>query len=75
MKAGGSDGKESPCNAEGEGSIPRSGRCPGEGNGYSLQYSRLRSQLTESGRLQSTGSQRLDTVEVFEYVVFNMNSF
>ena len=30
---GGSDGKESVCNAGDPGSIPRSGRPPGEGNG------------------------------------------
>ena len=30
---GGSDGKESACNAGYPGLIPRSGRCPGEGNG------------------------------------------
>ena len=34
---GGSDDKESPCNAGDTGSIPASGRYPGEGNGYSLQ--------------------------------------
>ena len=38
---GGSDGKESPCNAGDEGSIPGSGRSPGEGNGNPLQYSCL----------------------------------
>ena len=32
-------GKESTCNAGGPGSIPGSGRSPGEGIGYSLQYS------------------------------------
>ena len=37
---GGSDGKESARNA-GNGSIPRSGRTPGEGNGKPLQYSCL----------------------------------
>ena len=31
---GGSDGKESACNAGDPGSIPRLGRSPGEGNGY-----------------------------------------
>ena len=36
---GGSDGKESAGNAEDLGSIPESGRSPGEGNGNSLQYS------------------------------------
>ena len=36
---GGSDGKESACNAGDLGSIPGSGRSPGEGNGNPLQYS------------------------------------
>ena len=34
-------GKESACNAGDLGSIPGSGRSPGEGNGNSLQYSHL----------------------------------
>ena len=39
---GGSDGKESACNAGGDlGSIPGSGRSPAEGNGNMLQYSCL----------------------------------
>ena len=42
---GGSDGKESICNAEGLGSIPELGRSPGEGNGYPLQYSCLENPL------------------------------
>ena len=36
---GGSDVKESACNAGYPGLIPGSGRSPGEGNGYPLQYS------------------------------------
>ena len=36
-----SDGKESACNAGDLGSIPGSGRSPGEGNGHPLQYSCL----------------------------------
>ena len=36
---GSSAGKESACNSEDLGSIPRSGRSPGEGIGYPLQYS------------------------------------
>jgi len=36
---GGSAGKESACNAGDLGSIPGSGRFPGEWNGYPLQYS------------------------------------
>ena len=33
---GGSEGKESACNTEDPGSIPGSGRSPGEENGYPL---------------------------------------
>ena len=42
---GGSDGKESACNSEDLGSILRSGRSPGEGNGYPLQYSCLQNPM------------------------------
>ena len=38
---GGSDGKESACNARDLGSNPGLGRSPEEGNGSSLQYSYL----------------------------------
>ena len=38
---GGSDDKESACSAGDLGSISRSGRSPGEGNGCPLQYSCL----------------------------------
>ena len=38
---GSSDGKESACNAGDLGLIPGSGRSPGEGNRYPLQYSCL----------------------------------
>ena len=38
---GGSGSKESTCSAGGPGSIPGSGRSPGEGNGNPLQYSCL----------------------------------
>ena len=34
---GGSDSKESACNAGDPGSVPGSQRSPGEGNGYPLQ--------------------------------------
>ena len=37
----GSDGRESACNAGDLGSIPGSGRYPGEGNGNPLQYACL----------------------------------
>ena len=43
---GGSDGKESACNTGDSGPIPGSGRSPGEGNGYPLQYSGLENPMT-----------------------------
>ena len=43
--SGGSDGKASFCNAGDPGSIPGSGRFPGEGNGNPLQYSCLENSM------------------------------
>ena len=58
---GGSDGKESACNAGDLGSIPGSGRSPGEGNDNPLQYSSLKNFNLRSlaGYIQSIGSQRI----------------
>ena len=42
---GGSDDKESACNAGDESSIPGSGRSPGEGNDYPLQYACLENSM------------------------------
>ena len=42
---GGSDGKASACNVGDPGSIPGSGRSPGEGNGNLLQYSCLENSM------------------------------
>ena len=42
---GGSDGKASACNVGDPGSIPGSGRSPGEGNGNPLQYSCLENSM------------------------------
>ena len=50
---GGSDGKESVCNAGDPGLIPRLGRSLGEGNGYPLQYSCLENPM-EGGTWQAT---------------------
>ena len=44
---GGSGGKESASNAGDLGSIPQSGRPPGEGNDYPLRYSFWRTPQTE----------------------------
>ena len=57
---GGSDGKESACNAGDRGSTPGSGRSPGEGNGNPLEYScQIIPWAEEPGGLQSMGSQRV----------------
>ena len=42
---GGSDSKESACNAGVAGLIPGSGRFPGEGNGNPIQYSYLKNPM------------------------------
>ena len=42
---GGSDNKESACNAGDPGSVPGLGRSPGEGNGNPLQYSCLENSM------------------------------
>ena len=50
---GGSDGKESACNAGDPGSISGLGRSPGEGNGNPLQYYCLENS-TDRGAWQAT---------------------
>ena len=50
---GGSDGNESACSAGDPGSIPRSGRSAGEGNGNPVQYSCLENPL-DRGAWQAT---------------------
>ena len=49
----GSDGKESACNVGDPGSIPGSGRSPGEGSGNPLQYSCLENPM-DGGAWQAT---------------------
>ena len=50
---GDSDSKESACSAGDRGSIPESGRPPGEGKGYPFQYSCLENS-TERGTWWAT---------------------
>ena len=51
--------KNLPVNAGDAGSIPGSGRSPGEGNGNLLQYSCLENPMDRgAGGLQSTGPQK-----------------
>ena len=55
----GSAGKESACNAGDLSLIPGLGRCPGEGNGYSLQYSGLENSMDCMEFMGPMGLQRV----------------
>ena len=59
---GGSDGKASVYNAGDLGSIPGSGRFPGEGNGNPLQYSCLENPM-DGGAWCPWGRKESDTTE------------
>ena len=63
---GGSECKESACSAGDPGLIPGSGRSPGAGNGYPLQYTCLKIPM-DRGVWQATystwGHKELDTTE------------
>ena len=50
ISPGGSDGKESTCDAGDQGSIPESGRSPGEGIGDPLQCSCLENSMDRGAR-------------------------
>ena len=60
---GGSDGKESACNVGDPGSIPGSGRSPGEVATHSSILAWKIPWMEEPGWLQSMGSQELDMIE------------
>ena len=65
---GSSEVKESASNVGDPGSIPGSGRSPGEGNGTPLQYSCLENPMDkEPGGLQSTGRKESDTTEQLHF--------
>ena len=71
---GGSDGKESTHNVEDPGSIPGSGRSPGEGNGYLLQNPWLENPWTEEpGRLQSRVAESNTTEQLTFFFFFPRN--
>ena len=61
--SGGSDGKESTCNAGDQGLIPGSGRSPGEGNGNSLQSSCLENPMDRGAWRATEGCKELDMTE------------
>ena len=54
------NGKESACNAGDLGSIPGSGRSPGEGNGNPLQYSCLEMDMRRLVSYRSWGHKESD---------------
>ena len=58
---GGSDGKESACNAGDQGSVLGLGSSPGERNGNPLQYPCMKNSMDKDNpvKLQSMGSQRV----------------
>ena len=60
--SGGSEVKASAWNAEDPGSIPGSGRSPGEGNGNPLQYFYLENPM-EGGAYSPWGRKESDTTE------------
>ena len=62
---GGSEGKDSACNVENPGSIPGSGRSPGEGNGNAFRYPCLEKSM-DGGAWQAYspwGRKESDTTE------------
>ena len=65
-------GKASACNAGDPGSIPGSGRSPGEGNGNPLQYSWLENPV-DRGAWQATvngGHKESNTTERLTHTIF-----
>ena len=58
VRSSGSDGKASVYNAGDLGSLPGSGRFPGEGNGNLLQYSCLENPMDGGAWCRPMGSQR-----------------
>ena len=69
---GGSDRKVSAYNAEDRGSIPGSGRSPGEGNGNPLQYSCLENPMDEGAwTLCPWGGKESDTTEQLHFTYGN----
>ena len=68
-------GKESTCNAGNPGSIPGSGRYPGEGLGYPLQYSGLENSMDYTVPGVENSWTQLSNFHFFYYVllIFRVN--
>ena len=76
---GDSSGKESACNSGDPGSVPESGRSPGEGNGNPLQYSCLENPMnrgvwwaTVHGIRKELDTTEWLTLSLFIYYVYNL---
>ena len=65
---GGSDGKEFACNAGDLGSMPGSGRSPGEGNGNPLQYSCLGNPMDKGAWRATVHGGREELKDSFNFV-------
>ena len=61
--SGGSDNKESACGVGDLGSVPGLGRPPGEGNGYSFQYSCLENPMDRGSKAIVHSVAESDTTE------------
>ena len=73
----GSAGKESACSAGDLSSIPELGRSPGEGKGYPLQYSGLKSSIdcivSPWGHKELDMTERLSLfIVIFRFLFFNV---
>ena len=66
---GGSEVKAFACNAGDVGSIPGSGRCPGGGHGYPLQYSFLGDPM--DGETWCLGSQRATSLTYLQELILS----
>ena len=66
---GGSDGKESTCNAGDPGLIPELGSSPGEGNGCPLQYLGLENPLDREAYSISKSWTHLERLIIHTYTM------
>ena len=71
---GGSDGKESANNAGDVGSVPGSGRSPGEGNGNVLQYSCLENPLDRGARQATVHGVTKSQTQLSMYICTFLNN-
>ena len=71
---GGSDSKASAYNAGDPGSIPGSGRYPGEGNGNSLQYSCLENPMDRGAWLATVHGITKSRTRLSDFTIFKMDN-